>query len=83
VVDPELEQEDRNRTNNTAILTGIMKPDMTVESILVQEFGKRYRLFTIRVRNAGALDIDGVEVTMRLNSPEGRLLKTLSVTETP
>ena len=33
------------------------------------------------MKNAGALDIDGVDVTMRQNSSEGKFLGILSVTD--
>lgn len=82
VVDPyPFEQEDGNRENNTAILAGGMKPDLFVDSILVQEAGPDTRILTVRVANDSGWAVSDVEVTLRRGAVDGELLTTLTVPE--
>lgn len=80
VVDPDLMQDDYNRSNNTAILAGVMKPDAVVESILVQEAGPDL-LITVRLANAGALAITEAQVTLRNNGLFGPGITNLTSSE--
>ncbi len=82
VVDPDLVQEDRDRNNNTAILPGVMKPDVTIESILVQNAGPADRILTIRALNASGLAVSDVDVTLRRDAEDGELLQAFTITDT-
>jgi hypothetical protein len=79
VVDPNLVQEDRDRTNNTAVLNEVMKPDAYIESILVQEAGNLNCILTVRLANIGALAFDTLDVTLHRDRLDGPDLATLSV----
>jgi len=80
IVDPYLEQEDYNRTNNTAIKSPIMKPDAVIDSLGMQQVGP-YVILTTRVRNIGSVDISSIDVTLRQDSVGGPLLTTLLITD--
>lgn len=77
VVDPNLAILDRDRGNNMAAVTNVMKPDLVVDSILAQSAGPDDRIITVRVVNAGVLDASGVEVTLRRDTETGTLIGTL------
>ena len=81
VVDPTLVQEDRDRTNNTAILAGVTKPDLIVESILVQAAGAD-RILTVRVLNASGSATSNFGVTLRRDAVNGDLLQSFTITDT-
>jgi len=81
VVDPNQVQEDRDRTNNTAVVTGVMKPDLVIESIQVQNAGPRHRIVTARVVNLGSLTVNSTDVAVRRDSQTGPLLTTLNITD--
>ena len=81
IVDPALANEDRDRANNTAIVAGAMKPDLRIDSILVQSAGND-RIITIRLANTSGLPVLNPSVTLRGNSESGPLLTTLTVAGT-
>ena len=78
-IDPNLVQEDRDRTNNTASFW-VLAPDLTISQISVQAAGP-HRIITVRVANEGTLDVPGVDVVLRRDSTDGEVLTTFSVTE--
>ena len=80
VVDPDFEQEDRDRNNNTATLFGVMKPDLTVESIQVQAAGND-RIITTRVLNASGLATSNIDLFFRRDADDGTLLQSFVVTD--
>jgi len=77
VVDPNLSQEDRDRTNNTATRT-VMEPDLTISEIGIQRVGST-RLITVRVANVGALAASDVGVTVRKDAIDGEVLAAASI----
>ncbi|MCK4659930.1 MAG: carboxypeptidase regulatory-like domain-containing protein [Phycisphaerae bacterium] len=81
VIDPYLAQADCDRTNNTDAAVGVMKPDLLIDSILVQSVGPADRIITIRVANAGVLEISNFDVTLRRDAEDGDMLTTLCVTD--
>ena len=80
VVDPDFEQEDRDRNNNTATLFRVMKPDLTVESIQVQAAGND-RILTVRVLNASGLATSNVDLSIRRDAEDGTLLQSFTITD--
>ncbi|MCK4658588.1 MAG: carboxypeptidase regulatory-like domain-containing protein [Phycisphaerae bacterium] len=82
VVDPDQDQEDRDRTNNTSVLPGVMKPDVLIDSILVQSAGPADRILTIRVLNGSGLAVSNVDVTIRRDAEDGSVLHTQTITDT-
>jgi len=68
-------------TNNLAVVTGVMKPDATISSILVQKLGTKY-ILTVRVTNSGALDLGPVDVNFYMNKLDGLALGSVATTET-
>jgi hypothetical protein len=67
VVDPNMVQEDRNWSNNTAIVK-VLAPDITVSEIIVQRAGRKH-LVTVRIANEGVLPAQNFEVVLRLDEP--------------
>ena len=65
-------KEDRNRTNNTAIVP-VLAPDITITEITTQRAG-RNQIITARVANEGVLTAENFEVTLRLNDSNGPVL---------
>jgi len=80
VVDPSLEQEDRDRNNNTAVLAGVMKPDVAITEIGAQTAGPNH-IITVRVANDGALDVTMVNVALRKDAVDGELLTSFSIAD--
>jgi hypothetical protein len=79
VVDPDLLQEDRDRTNNAGMLAGIMKPDVVITEIGAQAAGP-HLIITVRVANEGAIDITTVGVELYADSSSSGLpIQTLSI----
>lgn len=77
VVDPNQEQEDRDRTNNSASV-GILAPDLTITEIGMQSAGPD-RLLTIRVVNEGVLPVTDIDVEVRKGSATGPVLGTFTI----
>lgn len=73
-------QDDGWPNNNTAVLTGVVRPDLSVSSLSVQEVGLS-RVFTVRVMNTSGLPADNVGVTLRRDAVDGPVLATLSIPE--
>ena len=73
VVDPAHAQWDDDLSNNTAVVSGVMKPDLVVDSLTSQRIGASYQLVA-RVLNTGALDASNVEVEFRRGRVDGRLM---------
>jgi len=83
VVDPALEQEDRDRTNNTALVAGYMQPDVAIDSMRVSSLAGWDRLITIRVLNTGALKLTGIDLRLLVRPAVGNtLIVPLSTTAT-
>jgi len=82
VVDPDFEQEDRDQTNNTGVLPGIMKPDVLIDSILSQNAGPNDVILTVRVLSGSGLATSNVDVTLRRDTEHGSLLQTFTITDT-
>jgi len=78
IVDPAQVQSDRDRNNNTAVVPGIVSPDVEIDSILVQNAGPRDRSITVRLSNTGTLPINSTTVTLRRDSVTGSVMTTLS-----
>jgi hypothetical protein len=81
IVDPGLVQEDRDRTNNVAIVPGVGQPDLRADyltSTIEGEDGAD-RLLTARVVNESGVAVNGTTVTLRRDSVAGELLATLPV----
>jgi len=55
-----------------------MQPDVKIETLSVQEAGKWTRIFTIRVKNGGALDVSDVDVDFSLKYPNEAILEEQS-----
>lgn len=79
VADPDHEQEDGFLANNAGHISGVMKPDLTVTSIVVQETGAETRRFLVRVKNTSGLGATGVSCDLRRDAADGELLTSLSV----
>jgi hypothetical protein len=79
IIDPNLQQEDRDRTNNSAFHC-VLAPDLMISEIGVQSAGPD-RLLTIRVANEGVLTVGDAEVTLRRDSVTGPVLAILTVPE--
>ena len=82
LVDPYQVQQDDDLSNNTAVLAGVMKPDLVIDSMLVHELGPRHHILTIRVANHGSLDVNGVSMALHENTVDGRLITTIAITDT-
>ncbi len=82
VIDPDFEQEDRDQTNNTGVLPGVMKPDVLIDSILSQNAGPNDVILTVRVLNGSGLATSNVDVTLHRDTEDGSLLQALSITDT-
>jgi hypothetical protein len=69
VVDPYLVQDDRNTTNNTAIVK-MLVPDLSVNEIIAQKAG-RDQIVTVRVANEGVIEAENFEMELRRDDPNG------------
>jgi hypothetical protein len=78
-VDPNLLQEDRDRTNNTASFAALA-PDLTISEIVVQTAGPD-RLITIRAANEGVLPVADLAVALHAGAADGPVLAEFSVLE--
>ena len=76
-VDPDLVQEDRDRSNNTTWFW-VLAPDVTVSELRVQAAGND-RLLTARVLNQGSLDASDVELMLRRDAEDGPLLQSFVI----
>ena len=79
VVDPAHQQWDDDLSNNTAIVSGVMKPDLVIDSLTSQRIGASYQLVA-RVLNTGALDASNVEVEFRKGRVDGRMMGSAVIT---
>ncbi len=83
VVDPGLEQEDRNRANNTASMTAI-QPDLVVAEMSVANSEPEKRLVNARVANEGGLGSgQGFDVEFRQGATNGPLVGTSAIEAMP
>ncbi len=78
-VDPNLNQDDRDRTNNRVEIPAT-KPDFVVQDISVQSVGS-CRFINIRVGNEGSVTGSNVTVSIHRGSANGELLNMVSVPE--
>jgi len=72
VVDPDLEQDDRDWLNNIAQIQ-VLRADITISEIVVQRAGGLCVL-TARIANEGVLDASNINVKLRLNASDGTIL---------
>lgn len=79
VLDPVLLQEDVNRANNTAARLDIMRPDLTIGTVVAQNAGPSDFVLTARVRNEAGLPAAVVDVEFREGAADGPLLGTVAV----
>ncbi|MCK4658147.1 MAG: carboxypeptidase regulatory-like domain-containing protein, partial [Phycisphaerae bacterium] len=81
VVDPDLLLDDVDRDNNTAVLAGVLNPDLFIESVLFQHMGPADGIVTVRVQNGGVITVSDVEVALRSETRDGDLLTTFSISD--
>lgn len=72
IVDPNLAQEDRDRSNNMAIVK-VLAPDVTIREIGVQKAGPN-SIIIVRVANEGVLPVTDVDVVVRKQTWHGAVL---------
>ena len=77
VVDPNMQQEDRDRTNNAGSLR-VLFPDLTISEIGVQAAG-RQRIFTVRIENIGTLTVSSEDVVLRRDAVNGQALASFVI----
>jgi hypothetical protein len=83
VVDPSLEQDDRNRANNTATLS-VLAPDLQISDITVIQPNTTNRVINARCINAGTIpSASPVEVTFRRGSSTGTVVATVPISMLP
>jgi hypothetical protein len=70
VADPALAIEDRDRSNNKAVLTTVL-PDLTIETSWSDDLGPAGVLLTTRLLNMGVIPAEMVGVSWRLGSAGG------------
>ncbi len=74
-------EEPPHDENNIAVLPGVMRPDLSIDSVRIQNAGLQDRLITVRVRNGSGVPSSDTSVTLRLDSPEGPPLGTIPIVE--
>lgn len=83
VVDRALEQEDRNRANNTATKT-VLAPDLTISDMTVLQPSVTDRIINARCTNLGTIPtVSPVEVVFHEDSPTGTVLATVPISALP
>jgi hypothetical protein len=81
VADPNQQQEDGNRANNTAILQGGLKPDLYIASLTTQPAGPDAQLFSVRVANQSGYAVSDFGLTLRRDAVDGELLTSMTIDE--
>jgi hypothetical protein len=72
-------EDPRHNDNNMAALYGVMRPDLSMDSIQAQTIGSVHRLLTVRVRNESGVPSLDTSVTLRLHSELGDWLASIPV----
>ncbi len=81
VADPDEYLTDINRSNNTAVVEGILKPDLYIDNLAVRELENGDYVITVRVTNLSGIPADSFGVALRRDSEEGPVLDVLAITE--
>lgn len=79
IADPDLAHEDRDRSNNTVVLGGVMQPDLVVDSLVGIEAGPMSRLLLARIRNMGAVSASPTALTLHRDGAAGPILAVVSL----
>ena len=81
VADPDEYLPDIDRSNNTAIVESVLKPDLYVDNLASRELENGDYVITVRVSNLSGIPAGSFGVALRRDSEDGTVLDVLAVTE--
>jgi hypothetical protein len=77
-IDPEETIPDGNRSNNVCSCR-VIKPDLTVQEIYIRHLGEDKISTVFRIANVGVIPVENIEVELRKNTLDGKLLKRFRI----